>query len=178
MSNLTKVGVVLGGYAAALCVAYACVYVRQLHISECDARASPGMYAWGDLMLFVAAFSFAALVPTALGLYFLRPVPVFWTILSVALLMVAATGALGAGASALVQNLKIQRGPWAIAGMLGFLGAMGAPLLAMGFFTCAAFAPARRPRLALLLAAGLECVAGAYFFIHLWLASGPHGAFI
>src|ERR1019366_6755584 len=146
MSNLTKVAVVLGGYAAALCGAYACVYVRQLHISECDARASPGMYAWGDLMLFVTAFSFAALVPTALGLYFLRPVPMFWTVFTVIALMVAATGPLGAGASALVQNLKIQKGPWEIAGMLGFLRAMGAPLLAMGFFTCAAFAPARRPR--------------------------------
>jgi hypothetical protein len=51
---------------------------------------------------------------------------------------------------------------------------MGAPLLVMVFLTFAIFAPSRRPRWALLVAAGLECAASAYFFVHLWLASVPH----
>jgi hypothetical protein len=132
------------------------------------------MYAWGDLMLFVTAFSVLALIPTAMGLYFLRPYEKFWTVLSMLALAVAITGPVGACLSALVLNVRLQGLAWEMAGGLGFLRAMGAPLLAMGFLTCAAFAPAKRPRRALLVSTGLECAASAYFYVHMWLAGLPY----
>ena len=156
----------------ALSVACVLVYIRQLQTSGPDAQASAGMYAWGDLMLFVESFGVLALVPTGVGLYFLRPYEMVWTVLSVLALVVAITGPVGACLSALVLNLRLPGVTWQMAGGLGFLRTMGAPLLALGFFTCAAFAPSRRPRLAMLAAAGLECAASAYFVVHMWLARG------
>jgi len=172
MTKLGKVGTVLGGYAVALIVACVLVYIRQLQTSGPDAQASAGMYAWGDFMLFVESFSVMALVPTALGLYFLRSYQKAWTALSILALAIAITGPIGACLSALVINQPQPGGPWELAGGLGFLRAMGAPLLAFEFFTCAAVVPARRPRLAMLAAAGRECAAGAYFFVPMWLARG------
>jgi hypothetical protein len=172
MNKLGKIGIILAGYAVALSVACVLVYIRQLQTSGPDAQASAGMYAWGDFMLFIGSFTVLALVPTGLGLYFLRPYEKVWTVLSVLALAVAITGPVGACLSALALNLRLQKSVWEFAGQLGFLRTMGAPLLALGFFTCAAFAPSRRPRLAMLAAAGLECAASAYFFIHLWMARG------
>jgi hypothetical protein len=170
MNRLSRIGLVVGGYVAAFSVASVLVYIRQLRTSGPDAQASAGMYAGGDFMLFVMAFTILALIPTGFGLYFLRPYEKFWMALSVAALAVAITGPVGAFLSALTINSPMRQSPLVIAGELGFLRAMGAPLLVLGFLTCAAFAPSRRPRWALLVATGLECAASAYFIAHLWLA--------
>ena len=127
------------------------------------------MHAGGDFILFVASFTLLALVPTGFALYFLRPYEKFWLALSVVALAIAITGPIGAVLSALIQPAPMQS-RWGMAGEFGFLRAMGAPLLVMAFLTCAAFAPSRRTRWALLIATGLECLASAYFFVHLWLA--------
>jgi hypothetical protein len=170
MKAFSKIGLVLGGFAVALGVAYALVYIRDLLTAGTDAQASQGMYAWGDFMLFVAAFSVTALIPTALTLYYLRPYPMVWTGLSILVLAVAITGPLGACLSAWTLTSTVRGSAWEMAGGLGFLRAMGAPLLAMAFLTCAILAPSNKPRLAMLMATGLECAASAYFFVHLWLA--------
>jgi hypothetical protein len=175
MKTLSKVGVVLGGYAAAFSVACVLVYIRQLRTSGPDAQASAGMYAWGDFTLFVTSFTVMALIPTALGLYFLRPYKNFWIVLSVAAIAVAITGPVGAALSALCLNFPRLGSPWQMLGALGFLRAMGAPLLAMTFLVCAAFAPAKRPRWAMLTATVFECAASSYFYVHMWLARAPYG---
>lgn len=71
MSKLTKFGLVIGGYVAACLAASGIVYVYQLFTQDASAQASAGMYAFGDLMLFVGVLGVLALFPTGLALYFL-----------------------------------------------------------------------------------------------------------
>jgi hypothetical protein len=175
MNTFSRIGLVLGGFVVAFSVASVLVYIRQLRTSEPDTQASPGMYAAGDIMLFVMEFTVLALIPTGFGLYFLRSYGKFWAALSIVALTIAITGPVGGCLSALTINSPMRQSPLVIAGDLGFLRAMGAPLLVLGFLTCAAFAPSRRPRWALLVATRLECAASAYFVIRLWLARAPYG---
>ena len=71
MSRLTKVGLVIGGYVAACLIASAVVYVWELFTQDPIAQASSGMYAFGDLLLFIGVFGGLALIPTGLAGYFL-----------------------------------------------------------------------------------------------------------
>lgn len=63
IGRLAKWGVVIGGYAVAGFVACAAINIRLLHQSA-QAQASPEMYAWGDLILFLEVFGVGAIVPT------------------------------------------------------------------------------------------------------------------
>jgi len=71
MSRLAKVGLVIGGYVAACLIASGVVYVWELFTQGSIAQASSGMYAFGDLMLFIGVFGVLALIPTGLAVYFL-----------------------------------------------------------------------------------------------------------
>ena len=71
VSRLTKLGMVIGGYVAACLITSAVVYVWQLSTQNAAAQASAGMYAGGDLLLFIGMFGVLALFPTSLALYFL-----------------------------------------------------------------------------------------------------------
>jgi len=71
MSRLTKVGLVIGGYVVACLIASAVVYVWELFTQGPIAQASSGMYAFGDLLLFIGVFGGLALIPTGLAGYFL-----------------------------------------------------------------------------------------------------------
>lgn len=71
MNKLAKLSLVIGGYILACLVASGAVYVNQLFTPSAVAQASSGMYAFGDLLLFVGVFGVLALFPTGLALYFL-----------------------------------------------------------------------------------------------------------
>jgi hypothetical protein len=71
VSSLAKFGLVIGGYVAACLIASAVVYVWQLYTQDASAQASAGMYAGGDLLLFIGVFGVLALIPTGLAVYFL-----------------------------------------------------------------------------------------------------------
>jgi peptidoglycan biosynthesis protein MviN/MurJ (putative lipid II flippase) len=71
MSRLAKVGLVIGGYVVACLIASAVVYVWELFTQGPIAQASSGMYAFGDLLLFIGVFGGLALIPTGLAGYFL-----------------------------------------------------------------------------------------------------------
>lgn len=70
MSNLTKVGLVIGGYVLACLIAIGVVYIYEWSIPAAASQASSGMYAFGDLILFIGVCGFLALFPTGLALYF------------------------------------------------------------------------------------------------------------
>ena len=70
MNRLAKLGLVIGGYVAACLLAGAVVYVWQLNTQHASAQASAGMYAGGDVLLFIGMFGVLALVPTGLAAYF------------------------------------------------------------------------------------------------------------
>jgi hypothetical protein len=71
LSGLAKLGLVIGGYVAACLIASGVVYVWELFTQGPIAQASSGMYAFGDLLLFIGIFGVLALIPTGLALYFL-----------------------------------------------------------------------------------------------------------
>jgi hypothetical protein len=71
MKPIFKVAIVAGGYLLAALMALAAVALREAAAGEAGARASDGMSAFGDVVLFVAVFGGVALVPTGLGLFFL-----------------------------------------------------------------------------------------------------------
>lgn len=159
---LLKALVVLAGYGVALCAASVMVYIRQLHTQGPDAQASAGMYAFGDAMLFVAVFGVAALPPTGLGLYYLRRIRIFWTILAIAALALAATGPLCAVALELVRHLASAPAFLQACASLGVLRLLVAPLLAAGFLLCACLSPTRFSRWALAGATAVEGLAAAF----------------
>ena len=71
MNALAKIGWVTGGYLLACLAAYAVTYAYQALTQNAAAQASAGMYAFGDLFLFLGVFGILALFPTGLALYFL-----------------------------------------------------------------------------------------------------------
>lgn len=71
MSGLMKLGLVIGGYVAAYIAASGIVYIYGLFTQDAAAQASSGMYAFGDLLLFIAVFGILALFPTGFVLYLL-----------------------------------------------------------------------------------------------------------
>jgi hypothetical protein len=74
MSKLSwpvKVGLVIGGYAAACLVAGGVVSVYQSLTQNMAYQASAGMAAFGDFILFLVVLGFLLLFPTGLALFFL-----------------------------------------------------------------------------------------------------------
>jgi hypothetical protein len=166
LSNLRKVAVVLAGYLVAFLIAFTVDYVLTRLNHSPDANG--GMQAFGDMLRFLGMFGILALFPTALALYFLRSVEKFWTIFSIAALALAATGPF---AALLMGRPKVA--PWAvIAGFVGLLEILGAPLFGIGFVFCAVIAPGGRSRWRLLAAAGIEFAVVAFGFF--WLIFLSH----
>jgi hypothetical protein len=164
--SVLKVLVILAGYSAALCLACAAVYVRQLHTQGPDAQASAGMYAFGDSVLFVAVFGGVALLPTGLGLYFLRPVRAFWTVLAIGALGLAATGLPCAAALEVLRHWQGAPTLLQTFACLGVLRMLGSPLVGAAFLLCACLAPTRFSRWALAGATVAEGVVAAYAAFH------------
>ena len=169
MKAAGKAGIVFGGYVAAFLLATAAVEVRLWMIaSDPNAQASSGMDAFGDSVVFVFVFGIAALAPTGLGLYFLRPVRRFWLVASAGALALAATGVAGSALFWTTRSGSAVQSPVALAAALSLERVIVAPLLTAGFLIFAGFAPAGGPRRAFLVAAVCEGGAAAPWF--LWLA--------
>jgi len=165
--TLAKPCVVITGYGAAAFIAHIAVNIRFLHQSGW-AQNSPGMYAWGDLILFLEVFGLAAILPTALALYFLRPIRIFWPVSSVAALAFAATGICATIVVALLDEQPSNSLPGLLAA-IGGLREMVSPAAAVAFLLATLLAPTPRPRLALLVATAIEGPLGIYSFLR-WFA--------
>jgi hypothetical protein len=155
-----KIALVAGGYMAALCLASAVVAV---HMGETDgpgARAAGGMYAFGDSLYFVGVFGLGALPPTGAALYFLRPYPRFWQVLSILGLSVAATGVVAAVLFAVGRHAP--PGLLARLGAVSVLRILAAPLLTLAFLVCTILAPHRFSRLAFLAATVLDAAVSLF----------------
>ncbi len=157
MSKLRKASLVLAGYGIA---PVAAALVDYLLTSIERANDPGGMAAFGDLLFFLGLTGLFALIPTALALYLLRPVALFWTLLAIACAALAATGPVAAILAPRLQAPDLPQ-------FLALTRALGAPLIALGFLIVALIAPARGPRRVLLAAMALEGVTGAYVFFSL-----------
>lgn len=71
MKPALKVAIVVGGYLLSFLTAWAAVTIHEALADSASSQASSGMSAFGDLVLFVAVFGVAAMVPTSAGLYFI-----------------------------------------------------------------------------------------------------------
>lgn len=121
------------------------VVIRVANTSGPDAQASSGIHAFGDVLVFAAVFDTVGLVPTGLGLVFLRPYRLFWLILSAVGVVIATTGvtALALFAIGRAATAPPSLGPW---DALAVLRILPAPLFAAAFLIAGAVSPYRAPR--------------------------------
>ena len=125
--------------------------------SGADRQASSGMYAFGDLLFFLAVFGVASIPATGAAFFFLRPHPLFWRLLSVAALGLAMTAL--AAAVEYITNRTFEARLLQIWADLSVLRLLVAPLFALGFLLAGIFAPSRSFRFALLIATAIEAAA-------------------
>jgi hypothetical protein len=64
MSTLKKLGLIAAGYALSIVAGCAAVIVNELLMPADVAQGSPGMVAFGDMILFVLVSGFFSLAPT------------------------------------------------------------------------------------------------------------------
>jgi hypothetical protein len=164
-----KAGIVVGGYAVAILLAFSLVsiYINQTGGPARDASA--GMYAFGDALLFIAVFGVVSIIPTGLALVFLRQSRTFWVGLSVVALVVASTSLAAVAVVLLAPRegaLSTSLSAWAL---LAVPRILVSPFLAASFGLSALIAPEARFRWYLLGAAGFEGVSSVYGFFH-WFA--------
>jgi hypothetical protein len=164
MKPAAKIGLVVGGYVAALLLAYMAVAIYIAVASRPDAQASGGMYAFGDMLLFLGAFGVAALVPTGAALFFLRPYRLFWDVISGLGLIISLTGLCAAVLYAFGRQMATPShvATWV---SLSVLRLLAAPMLALAFLVGAAMSAYRIPRLIFLAAAAMEGLVTLYWTI-------------
>lgn len=147
---------IASGYLLAAILATAGVWLYHSLATLDPAEASGGMAAFGDLVLFMALFSLAALLPTAKILRLLRGCQAFWTGWSSLSLLVTATGVF---MSALILAPGLVRaGAFPTLYMLAPLRVLIAAPLAMIFTLSALVAPGVRARWVLLICTGIELI--------------------
>jgi hypothetical protein len=167
MKPAAKVGVVIGGYVAACGVAAAVVSLSVALSHRPASQASSGMVAFGDTLLFLGVFGLAGVVPTAAGLFLLRPYLPFWRLLSAAALLVAVTGLAACGEYVLQRSAAA--GTWLQAWSgVAVLRILAAPLFGLAFLTSGLLAPRRSFRLVLLGATLVETAIFVYVVLT-WL---------
>jgi hypothetical protein len=163
VKTLTKLSLVPLGYLAAILAAPAAVCIRQMLTRGPDADASSGMYAFGDLLGFVAVFGLLSLAPMAWLLVMLRPCARFWSALSIVSLAAAIAGPVFA------VVMQHRHPDWFVTALLFIAEFLGAPLLAIAFLTVAAIAPNRRARRMLFAAGFVEGAVSIYSFVCLFI---------
>ena len=171
MKKSVRIGIVITGYILALVGAFVVTYIRELATQGTDAQASPGMFGFGQDILFLLVFGVLALIPTVLAFYFLRSSEKIWNWFAVLCLWFSIMGLGVVIANALINA----NGGYALSSfaavlsLMGVLGIFGAPILIVGFLILAVIAPSGRSRLLLLASAGFEIVAELYVLVNFLL---------
>jgi hypothetical protein len=126
---------------------------------------SGGMYAEGETLTALPVFFLVSLVPTLLGLWFLRRHTGFWNLVAV--------GSLAFAAVSLAAVLVAMRlgGPTANLGLmflslLGLAQLLGMPLFFLAFVLFSVLAPTPLARRRLRIAVALEAVIGVCALLH------------
>ena len=157
----------MGGYVAAILLAFGVVFIYINFTSGPYRDASSGMYAFGDSLLFIAVFGVISTIPTGLALVFLRQSRKFWIALCVVALVVASTS-LAAVAVILLESRKLMFSASLWPG-LSAIRLFMSPFIAASVGLSALFAPEAGFRRYLFGAAAMEGVSSVYGFFH-WYA--------
>jgi hypothetical protein len=171
MRTRAKVGIVTGGYVAAIGAAMLAGRAYDVQMSKMPYDTSGGMYGAGEAMSSLGAFLVVALVPTFLALWFLRRHEGFWRSAAVGAVLFAAAG-LVAVLTPLVARPESPRGAMIFVDLLGLAQLLGVPLWFGAFGVCSALAPTRASKRLLVAAVGLEAVIGVCALIH-WFVPRP-----
>jgi hypothetical protein len=169
MTRYRKPAIVLAGYALAFAVAVLVIELR-LRANAGNADAQGGMQAFGDALTFIFVFGTVALLPTGLALHYLRPLLKFWRALAVFALALAAT-ALAAALVILASKQPQWQAALTLPAVLAVLRLLLTPVIGPALAVGAYFAPDSRARWKLGIAAGVECAAGAAWFISLLISN-------
>ncbi|PYM08414.1 MAG: hypothetical protein DMD82_02570 [Candidatus Rokuibacteriota bacterium] len=171
MSRWAKAALVCAGYVLALIAGGVASHMYNARVSALPFDTSGGMYAAGELLSALGAFLVVALVPTALGLWFLRRNGTLWRWIGF-----TALGFASAGLVAVLLPLMIHtppRDPVLMAfSLLGLAQLLGVPLWTLALVLFALIAPTRPARRLLGAAIGIELVIGACAAVH-WFAPSP-----
>jgi hypothetical protein len=163
LKRSSKIALVVAGYVVAVLVAAMVINIYVTATDTPDRQTYGGMFAFGDSLVFLAAFGLAAIPATGAALFFLRPVHSFWRVLSIAALTLAATGLVVLADHLMSPNAAAGSllGSWSV---LSPLRVFAAPILGIVFFLSFLFAPARVPRIVLFTAAAIETI------VFVWVA--------
>ena len=170
MQPLAKVAIVFLGFVLALAIAYIALKVYVARTAGPDREQYAAMFAFGDSLLFLGIFGAAALPALSATLYFLRPHPTFWMLLSTATLAVSVTS-IAASIAMAYQRATGSSGPLSPLLALGSLEVIFAPGLVMLFLLSGIFAPSRSVRVVFVAATLAEAFV---FLIFLFPRLQPH----
>ena len=133
---------------------------------------SGGMYAAGEFMTGFGTFLLVALVPTLLGLWFVRGNRKLWLAVSFASLAFAIAGLVG-----VLVPVAIRDSPRDLAAvllsLLGLAQLLGVPLWTAAFGLFALLAPTGLARRVMVAAIGLELVIGVVAALHWFVPRSP-----
>jgi hypothetical protein len=168
MTTTARAGAVALGYVIAFVAASALVAARIAATAQA-AQSAGGMYAVGDMILFLAVFGVLAAAPTAAALWMLRGNRLVWTTLGAvaaagAVISLAAIGLFVAGRSAPAGSTLYVWTAWTP------LWLLGAPPAALACLGAGIIAPRRIPRAILVVAALVHAAVGTGIFMF-WFAS-------
>jgi hypothetical protein len=170
VNRITKVGVVLAGYVAAIVAAGAAGWLYDWRLRGAP-DTSGGMYAFGQLLGVLAVFFAVSLVPTALALWWLRRNEKFWGAVAVTSLALASIGLL-AVLSPLVLGTGDDRGWRMLLELVRLSQLLGVPLWTAALVLFAVLAPFQGARHKLIAAVAIELVIGVVACVH-WFVPRP-----
>ncbi len=156
MNRMTKVAVVLIGYALSVVAAVIAGYAYEAAVNKPGVDTSGGMYAFGSAMYVFTALGVAALVPTGLALWFIRKSEPAWRVLSHLGLAFAITGPVCGALFLWAGNLKGHHPELGLFALAALFRLVGSPLLAIVFAVAALMAAGKRAKTLLWIAAGVE----------------------
>jgi hypothetical protein len=165
MGRGAKIGIVIGGYVVAIGVAMLAGWLYDAHMARMPYDTSGGMYAEGETLTALPVFFLVALVPTLLGLWFLRRHTGFWNLVAIGSLAFAAVSL-----AAVLVAVKLG-GPTANLGLvflslLGLAQLLGMPLFFLAFVLFSVLAPTPLARRRLRIAVAIEAVIGVCALLH------------
>jgi len=166
-----RVGTVFLGYVAAVVLGVIAVSARIALTVGPESQASSGMYAFGDAILFLLVFGSISLLPTGLGLMYLRAWHPFWPVLAIGCAAMAST-ALAALVLLIATRTLDTSTTLGMLGSASVLRVFPAPFLALSYLLAAAFSPHRASRWALVGSSIAEialCVAAGLTWFASWV---------
>ncbi len=170
MNGRAKVGVVGAGYLAAVASGILAAWLYNLRMAAMPYDTSGGMYAAGESLAGLAAFLVVALIPTLLGLWYLRRNRIVWLTVSFGALAFATAGLVAVlitfatrGAGQTIGLLLVE--------LLALSQLLGVPFWILGLALLVVLAPTPQPRRTLFVAIGVELVIAVLAGIH-WFVPG------